>query len=159
MKPKKSVEKFMTSYPSVANPKMKALMALKHMQKGRFRHLPVVDNYEIVGVVSERDLLRLETLLEAVDPPLEEVMIRNPYVVTVGTSLAEVAKVMATEKYGCTVVVNDKKSIVGIFTTTDGMRLLSRLLEPNSNDGDEKDFGESAIEEYFEWTSRSECLD
>ena len=35
---------------------------------------------------------------------------------------------MANHKYGCTIVLNHLKKFTGIFTTTDGMRVLGELL-------------------------------
>ena len=47
----------MTRDPETVSPDLNAVEALHRMQDGRFRHLPVVKNGELVGVVSRRDFL------------------------------------------------------------------------------------------------------
>jgi CBS domain-containing protein len=47
----------MTPDPQTVSPGFNAVEALHRMQNGRFRHLPIVDNGKLVGVVSRRDFL------------------------------------------------------------------------------------------------------
>lgn len=47
----------MTPDPQTVSPGFNAIEALHRMQDGRFRHLPIVDNGKLVGVVSRRDFL------------------------------------------------------------------------------------------------------
>jgi acetoin utilization protein AcuB len=53
------------------------------------------------------------------------------YTVTPSAKVADVVSEMAKHKYGCAVVVESAK-VVGVFTTTDAMRLLAMLLEQGS---------------------------
>ncbi len=50
----------MTRDPETVSPGLNAIEALHRMQDGHFRHLPVVDNGELMGVVSRRDFLGYE---------------------------------------------------------------------------------------------------
>ena len=50
----------MTPNPETVAPHENALQALHRMHDGGFRHLPVVDNDKLVGVVSRRDFLGYE---------------------------------------------------------------------------------------------------
>ena len=50
----------MTRDPETVSPGLNALEALHRMQDGQFRHLPVVESGELVGVVSRRDFLGYE---------------------------------------------------------------------------------------------------
>jgi acetoin utilization protein AcuB len=122
------VEQDMTDYPLLATPRTTASEALESMDRTQVRHLPVVEDGKIVGVVSDRDLRQVELVADSAEILVADVMTRDPYCVAVGTPLSEVAAQMARRKYGCTVVLNRQGSVVGIFTTTDGMRLLSELL-------------------------------
>jgi len=45
----------MTKNPDTVGPNDTALVALRRMQDGGYRHLPVVDNGHLVGIVSRRD--------------------------------------------------------------------------------------------------------
>ena len=117
----------MTSYPSIASEMMTVMEASEFMTKNNIRHLPVVKHGKVVGIVSERDLKQAEILSDAMQVFVSDIMTRNPYCVKVGTPLSEVAHHMAKNKYGCTVILNGTM-IVGIFTSTDGMRVLSEIL-------------------------------
>ncbi|MDR3607865.1 MAG: CBS domain-containing protein [Oligoflexia bacterium] len=138
----RTVENEMTEYPSIASPEMTVTEAAEYMAKYKIRHLPVVDKGKVIGVVSERDLRQAEILADAMTMLVTDVMAPDPYCVPVGTSLATVAREMAKKKYGCTVILNRLGRVVGIFTTTDGMRVLSGLLDSKGN----PDFGLVGIE-------------
>lgn len=58
---KHQVSEWMTRDPITVPPETDARDALKTMLDGGFRHLPVIDGEHIVGVVSMRDLSRLES--------------------------------------------------------------------------------------------------
>jgi acetoin utilization protein AcuB len=102
------------------------------MREHGIRHLPVVEANRVVGVVSVGDLHLLETIadfaLESVD--VSEAMTPNPYVVDRTTPVAEVAEMMAKHKYGCAIVVDEDRTVEGIFTTIDALRVLANLLWP-----------------------------
>lgn len=50
-----TLEKAMTSHPVTIRPEDKAIDALRAMNDGGFRHMPVVERGRIVGVVSRAD--------------------------------------------------------------------------------------------------------
>jgi CBS domain-containing protein len=58
---KHQVSEWMTSNPTTVPPDAPARDALKTMLDGGFRHLPVLDGEKVIGVVSMRDLSRLES--------------------------------------------------------------------------------------------------
>jgi CBS domain-containing protein len=49
------LEEVMTSSPTTMSPQMTAIDALRLMWDGGFRHVPVVDSTNIVGIVSRGD--------------------------------------------------------------------------------------------------------
>jgi CBS domain-containing protein len=53
----------MTANPETIAPDELPIRALRCMQDGGFRHLPIVDKGEVVGVVSRRDFFREENAL------------------------------------------------------------------------------------------------
>lgn len=108
-----------------------ALSDAKNMMRAhRIRHLPVLDAGELVGMVSERDIQMVESLssLNPDDVPIEEAMSQAPYTVAPTAPLEVVARHMAKHKLGSAVVL-DANKVVGVFTTTDGMRALADMLE------------------------------
>jgi len=104
--------------------------AIELMQEHGIRHLPVLDEEKLVGILSEGDLTAVEALeqtgLNAVT--VAEAMTPEPYAVPASTSLAEVARRMADEKYGCAVIVDARGQVIDIFTTNDALRLLAEAL-------------------------------
>jgi acetoin utilization protein AcuB len=107
--------------------------ALDQMREHGIRHLPVMDGAELAGVVSDRDLTMIESLLpeEWQQICVAEAMTPQPYAVSQDAPLWEVAKHMAHEKIGCAVVMNDRGEVVGLFTTTDALHVLADLSGPD----------------------------
>ena len=98
------------------------------MQELDVRHLTVMRGSKLVGIVSERDvaLLKARTNAHLDELRVSDAMTRDPYRVASSTPLADVARVMAEHRYGAVVIVDDDL-LRGIFTTTDGMRVLAEL--------------------------------
>jgi acetoin utilization protein AcuB len=103
--------------------------AARLMKKHKIRHLPVLDNGSLVGLVSDRDVQVISSMSE-LDPTcilVEDAMSQAPWTVEPTTPLIDVAMHMAETKVGSAVVMEHDK-VVGVFTTTDGMRILAELL-------------------------------
>jgi len=92
------------------------------MAWGRFRHVPVVKGDEVVGVLSERDILarRARNEPDWKDELVASVMSRPPLVAVPDQEVAQAAARMAAHKIGCMPVVN-RGRLVGMLTTTDLM--------------------------------------
>jgi acetoin utilization protein AcuB len=130
IKQKSNIESEMTSYPAVVGPKTPVLEAAELMKGLGIRHLPVLDSGRVLGVISDRDLRQAMLLSDSMSLVVTDVMISEVYCVSLGTPIWVVAKKMASNKWGCAVVINKQGAVVGIFTTTDAMRLLADLLAP-----------------------------
>ncbi len=105
------------------------------MEFGDTRHLPVVRLGDLVGVVSQRDLLRAslsnvmglpaaeqKVFLEGVK--ISEVMSAPPISIDVDRSIQEAARTMARQKIGCLPVLEAGK-LIGIVTETDVLEYFS----------------------------------
>jgi CBS domain-containing protein len=124
----------MTEYPTVASGRTTVNEALDLMEQFKIRHLPVVDNGKVVGIVSDRDLKKAELLTDAMTLVVSDYMVPHPYTVRVGTPLSIAAREMARKKYGSAIVINALGAVVGIFTTTDALRILADLLSSESSE-------------------------
>jgi acetoin utilization protein AcuB len=103
------------------------------MRDHGIRHLPVVDERELVGVLSDRDLSLVQKAgAHDGEPSVADAMTREPYVVTPNAPLNHVARIMADRKIGSAVVV-DRGAVIGVFTVTDGMQALVEALEGTYN--------------------------
>jgi acetoin utilization protein AcuB len=128
-KPIPSVQKYMTTSPHTIGEDQPMALAHRMMREHHVRHLPVLREAKIVGLISDRDLNMVESLQD-VDPRkvlVSEAMSQDPYVVSPDTPLDEVVSMMAEKKYGSAVVTQHDK-VVGIFTTVDACRAFADLL-------------------------------
>lgn len=100
------------------------------------RHVPIVDDVRrVVGIVSQRDLARVQSQAEAVFPisarldflkntTVSEVMTRDVATIGPEDELRAAAQTMFDCKYGCLPVVTDDQ-LVGILTEADFVRLMA----------------------------------
>lgn len=105
--------------------------ARKLMAEHAVRHLPVLDGPKIVGLLSERDLGRLEgfSILDINLVSVPDAMSADPYVVAPDTPVVDVVRQMRKKRYG-SVIVAEGDRVVGMFTTMDALGLLGTMLDP-----------------------------
>jgi acetoin utilization protein AcuB len=127
--PRHTVQRYMTTAPLTVESRSTLAAAHQLMREHHIRHLPVVDDGQLVGVVSLRDLYLLETLrgVDAATETVREAMAAEPYTTTPDAPLDEVARAMADHKYGSAIVM-ERGRVVGVFTTVDALRALSDVL-------------------------------
>lgn len=119
----------MTLGPRVVAPTVTIAQALQIMREHTLRHLPVVDNGKLVGIVSERDLHLLEACarVNPADTQVREAMTQPVLTVYEHAPLDEVADQMVARRCG-SVVITEDGTIRGIFTATDALVALAELL-------------------------------
>ena len=118
----------------------------------RVRHLPVVEKGKVVGIVSDRDLYKAlgpksnssafddaagtnSAELHVVSKKVRHIMRRGVITVNRDTSAANAAALMADNKIGALPVVDKDNKLVGILSSTDILRVFSKIEIP----GDEKE--------------------
>lgn len=110
----------------------------KIITEKNIRHIPVMENGKIIGMVSKSDYQRLTyntytTDQEATDEllseifKLEDLMCANPYTVTSNTNLIEAIEIFTTHEFHALPVV-DNEQLIGIISTTDILRLFAQRL-------------------------------
>lgn len=130
----KKLETHMVQSPHVCSPKVPLHEASVLMRELNFRHLPVVQDGELMGILSERNLREALAYPGGKNLQVQDVMNSNVYAVQKNTALKKVVRNMANLKLGSAVVVDTQKRVIGIFTTTDALALLADLLDENEGE-------------------------
>jgi CBS domain-containing protein len=92
------------------------------------RHLPVLKEKHPVGIISDRDVKVFTSVGNIEAFTAEDVMTPAPYVVDESTPLGEVVNQMLSMEIGSAIVVDKNISVTGIFTTTDALRALKKII-------------------------------
>lgn len=110
------------------------------MSSGEIRHMPVTQGGRVVGIVSQRDLLRskLSTLIDFADEDrksllestdVEKVMTSSVKFADPNEPVTHAVSRMLEEKIGCLPVVNQDHELVGLITETDVMRYFLEIAD------------------------------
>lgn len=133
------VDKWMTRDVITVPPQEKIIDAFELMQGRGIRHLPVVEDGELKGLVTDRDI-RLALIPSPLSTPedrmfhlgalerVDEIMATELITVEPTTTIEEAAKLMAQYKIGAVPVVGQGK-LVGILTETDILSVFIEMLE------------------------------
>jgi len=112
-------------------------------KKEHIRRAPVLKNGQIIGIVSDKDLLNaspspvsslsvweMNYLLSKIT--VQEVMTRKVETVQVDTAIEEAARIMADKKIGGLPVM-DGHTVVGVITETDLFKIFLELMGARAN--------------------------
>ena len=113
------------------------------MKSFNTRHIPVVDGDKLVGLVTQRDLLRASTSAlhedhDLLDDSLKqsffvrEIMVTTVRTVRPDTTLIDALQLMCGCKLGCLPVTTDDGTLVGIVTRGDFLNVTLGLLRGRS---------------------------
>lgn len=100
-------------------------LASQMMLWSGIRHLPVLEDGDLVGVLSDRDILRVPRSKQGT--LVREIMSTNVETVSTETPVSEAAARMALAKVGCLPVLRGRR-VCGILTTTDMLAERGRLV-------------------------------
>ena len=132
------VQQWMTPNPLTIGPKTKAPAVRQLMNERHVRHLPVVEDGRLMGIVSLGDLRGAEpspfTTLGTFEQTylmtlmnVGQIMKYDPFTVTPTATVYVAAKLMLAHKIGCLPVVEHEK-LVGIISESDMLRMASQTL-------------------------------
>jgi acetoin utilization protein AcuB len=114
------------------------LDATKILKEHQIRHLPVLKNGKLVGIITDRDLKRASpsdaTSLEAhellyiiANIKVSEIMTKNPITVPYNYTVEEAAEILMKHRISGMPVVDKDGKVVGAITQTDIFRVLLSL--------------------------------
>ena len=132
-----TVKEIMTKDLTVVSPTERLVHARRLMLESKVGRLPVVDDENILGMVTSKDLMRAfidfrkkvpekYQKSQIKDVLVEDIMSSNPVVTSKDATISEVAQIMMETGYNGLPVVEDDK-VVGIITQTDILRLIQKL--------------------------------
>lgn len=126
------VREIMTSNPLTARLGTTVFDAIRTLESEQIRHLPIVEGGELVGIVSDRDLLRFShaALLEDPDAArtrlqvaVSTVMTSDPSCVAPDDDIDDAIDLMLENRIGALPVVDEAEGrLVGILSYVDVMR-------------------------------------
>ena len=128
MRKTKPVRECMSRLPAEADRRDSLSAVVQHMREQHCHHVPVMDGLHLFGVLSRQDLHELALKGGAFSEDLVAGDVCTQDVLTVGpmTSIVEVAQTMI-ERQVSSALVTDGDVLVGIFTSTDALRLIAEL--------------------------------
>lgn len=94
------------------------------------RHLPVLDNNRLVGIISQGDMRSAVSLSLSeenrgmINLVAEEIMTPDPLTIPETATICEAAQLMLANKISGLPVVDESEGVVGIITETDILRLV-----------------------------------
>jgi CBS domain-containing protein/predicted CoA-binding protein len=127
------VKERMTRNPTAVTPEDALKDAIGKMERGHFRHLPVVDNAgKLIGMLSDRDIRLIrpslafmakeDAMVQLQSLTVQQAAVFDPIFVKPETTLKEAAELMLRWQVGGLPVADDKDKLIGIITYTDLLR-------------------------------------
>jgi len=114
----------MTRDVIVVPPELSLDAAWAVMRRENVHHLPVVRGGELLGMLSDRDVLRRATAgkgeeLLVPSTPVGEAMTPAPIVCEANVSLGHLVRLMAEQRIDAIPIVTHSKRLLGLVTSTD----------------------------------------
>lgn len=128
----------MSRDPLTVSPSDTVGKAEELMYENHYRQLPVVENKQLIGIVSDRDIrsflaqpsfVEPEKRARALRTKVTDIMTAKPLTVSPEDDLREAVELLIEEKIGGIPVVDETEGLVGIVTYVDVLRFLLNRLE------------------------------
>lgn len=122
-----TVRDIMVTDPVTVGPAETARRAYKLMRDHRFRHLPVLEDGRLVGILSDRDLRPVLLSPGLARARVAELMSEDLTTIGPDAAVEDAASLLVVKKIGCLPVLAAGR-LVGIVTETDLLAVLVELL-------------------------------
>jgi len=117
-------------------------VAINTMKRNKIRHLPVLNNEKLVGIVTDRDIKRaspskvtsldiweVHYLMSKIN--VKDVMVRNPYTVYPEATIEKAALIMDKNRIGSLPVLDTENNLIGILSIHDIFSALINITGAN----------------------------
>ncbi|MEZ5560428.1 MAG: CBS domain-containing protein [Pseudomonadales bacterium] len=135
------LKQVMTPFPFAVELSAPIGRARQLMMEHHVRHLPVTDEHELRGLISDRDIkLLLGPELGSPDPrelTVQDAYVEDCYMVDMEQPLRVVLRAMAERHIGAAVVTAHGR-LAGIFTATDACRAFADHLDAQFHSGEDE---------------------
>ena len=132
-----SITEIMSKNPITVNSDQSLYEVENLLNKHNIRHIPVVDENHLIGVISRSDLLRIsvtdlneeEDGVESVlfnNYSISQVMTKMPVFIDINYTVKEAAELLSQQSFHSLPVVDEGK-LIGIVTSTDLIKYLIKL--------------------------------
>ncbi len=124
------VEEFTTPDPITATGEMTVDELQALMEHHGIRHLPVLEDDAVIGVISDRDVRLIAGLTDTEKRQVRaaDIMATDPLTVSAAAPLDEVAYAMSEKKVGSAIVNDEEGRFLGIFTAIDALNALIEIV-------------------------------
>lgn len=131
------VQDVMNTEVVTISPSASIRTALIYLQQNRIRHLPVVEEGNLVGIIADRDVREAGPLIpesdrdtRIFDQPVSSIMTKEVITIHPRDFIEEAALTLYEHHIGCLPVMRQNK-MVGILTTKDILHVLVELMGVN----------------------------
>lgn len=137
------VSQIMTKEVIAANPNNKFSQVFQFFSERSINHMPVVDGGKLLGIISNKDLMRhlykhvvvqKKTDIAALDAELKltDIMTKNIVTAQEDMPVVEVKEMFGKAPFNCLPILNAEGNIVGIVTPKDIMKM--RIIHIDGSD-------------------------
>jgi CBS domain-containing protein len=128
MRKKMPVRECMSHLPAETDRREPLRVVVRQMREQNCHHIPIMDGPRVYGILSRQDLheLALRSGKSSEGLVAGDVCTRDPLTVGPMTPIVEVAQTML-DRHLSSALVADGGVLVGIFTSTDALRLIAEL--------------------------------
>lgn len=130
------IKDIMSPYPMTVEASAPVREAKKLMVENTFRHLPVVENGNLAGVISDRDIKLAQAVSDDTQfdasKKVGDICVRNAYAVDASEHAKKVLAMMGKERIG-SALVTENGQLVGIFTAVDACKSFAGYLSEHDH--------------------------
>ena len=138
------VSEYMTAKIVTVAPDTGVREAFFIMKEHSIRHLPVMEDKQLVGIISDRELRRPNWVDEAHDishlyylddnMSVSDVMIRNVLVLHTYDTLRKAVNLLLEHNIGAAPVLDKNSDVVGMLSAVDLLRALEIMIDDQANE-------------------------